>query len=55
MSGALIGPVAVLDAMPDDMQDKVRGYAEGLDLRFARSFSEEDFAETVKGLSLIHI
>lgn len=49
MSGALIGPVAVLDAMPQDMQDKVRGYAEGLDLRFAASFSEADFAEAVKG------
>ena len=26
MSGGLIGPVAVLDAMPQDMQDKVRGF-----------------------------
>lgn len=53
MSADLIGPVAVLDAMPQDMQDKVRGYAKGLDLRFAASFSEEDFAETVKGAAYI--
>ncbi|MFC6643733.1 hypothetical protein [Sulfitobacter profundi] len=53
MSGDLIGPVAVLDAMPEDMQNKVRGYAEGLDLRFAASYSEEDFAKAVKGAAYI--
>lgn len=44
-----IGPVAVLDAMPEAMQEKVRGYAQGLDLRFAASYSDADFAEAVKG------
>jgi D-3-phosphoglycerate dehydrogenase len=53
MSGDLIGPVAVLDAMPEDMQTKVRGYAEGLDLRFAASYSEEEFAKAVKGAAYI--
>lgn len=43
-----IGPVAVLDMMPTSMQDKVRGYAQGLDLRFAASYSEADFAKAVK-------
>lgn len=45
----MIGPVAVLDPMPDAMQQKVRGYAAGLDLRFAPSASAADFAATVKG------
>ena len=53
MSAELIGPVAVLDAMPQDMQDKVRGYAQGLDLRFAESFAEEDFAKVAKGAPYI--
>jgi len=47
-SGGSIGPVAVLDVMPLSMQAKVRSYAEGLDLRFAASYLEADFSETMK-------
>jgi|TARA_R110002072_G_scaffold159872_5_gene310929 D-3-phosphoglycerate dehydrogenase len=49
----LIGPVAVLDPMSEAMQEKVRGYAPGLDLRFAASSSQEDFAAAVKGAPYI--
>jgi phosphoglycerate dehydrogenase-like enzyme len=48
-----IGPVAVLDPMSWAIQDKVRGYAEGLDLRFTASSSDADFAEAVKGAPYI--
>lgn len=49
----LIGPVAVLDVLPPHVQDVVRGYARGLDLRFTPSASAEDFAATVQGAPYI--
>ncbi len=49
----MIGPVAVLDPMSDEMQVKVRAIAQGLDLRFAASTSEADFAAAVRGASYI--
>ncbi|MGJ8546186.1 MAG: 2-hydroxyacid dehydrogenase [Sulfitobacter sp.] len=52
MSGQ-IGPVAVLDPMAPHMQEKVRRAAGDLDLRFAPSASEADFAETVRGAKYI--
>ncbi len=51
--GALIGPVAVLDPMSEAMQEKVRGFAQGLDLQFAASPSEEDFRTAVSGARYI--
>lgn len=49
----MIGPVAVLDPMSAAMQEKVRGYASGLELRFAASASAADFAAAVKGAPYI--
>lgn len=48
-----IGPVAVLDPMPVAIQQKVRRFADGLDLRFAPSSSQADFATTVQGAPYI--
>ncbi len=48
-SDALIGPVAVLDPMSTAMQEKVRGFASGLDLRFSASGTPEDFAAVIDG------
>lgn len=53
MTHGLIGPVAVLDVMPQEMQDKVRSYAQGLDLRFTPTYAEADFAATVRGAPYI--
>jgi D-3-phosphoglycerate dehydrogenase len=52
-NGGLIGPVAVLEPLPADMQAMVRSYATGLDLRFAPSASDADFAATVQGAPYI--
>ncbi|MBM1817724.1 2-hydroxyacid dehydrogenase [Pseudosulfitobacter pseudonitzschiae] len=49
----LIGPVAVLDVLTAEVQEQVRGYAAGLDLRFAPSASAQDFAATVRGAPYI--
>jgi D-3-phosphoglycerate dehydrogenase len=51
--GGLIGPVAVLDVLTPEVQEQVRGYAAGLDLRFAPSASAQDFAATVQGAPYI--
>lgn len=48
-SDSFIGPVAVLDPMSAEMQEKVCGLATGLDLRFLASASIEDFAAAVRG------
>lgn len=48
-----IGPVAVLDPMSDALQQKVRAFASGLDLRFAPSGTDKDFIETVRGAQYI--
>lgn len=53
MTHGLIGPVAVLDVMPQEIQDKVRSYAQGLDLRFTPTYAEADFAATVRGAPYI--
>ena len=49
----LIGPVAVLDVLTAEVQEQVRGYAAGLDLRFSPSASAQDFAATVRGAPYI--
>jgi len=49
----MIGPVAVLDPMSDEMKVRVRELAQGLDLRFAASTSEADFEATVRGAPYI--
>ncbi|PLS19855.1 2-hydroxyacid dehydrogenase [Neptunicoccus cionae] len=49
----MIGPVAVLDPMTEEMQEKVRSIAGNLDLRFAPSASAADLAATVQGAPYI--
>jgi len=50
---APIGPVAILDPMPQAIQEQVRRLATGLDLRFAASPSPTDFAAAVRGAPYI--
>lgn len=52
-SDALIGPVAVLDPMSAEMQEKVRGFASGLDLRFPSSGTPKGFASVIHGAPYI--
>lgn len=49
----MTAPIAVLDPMPEAMQDKVRAIAGDLDLRFPASPDAADFAATVRGADVI--